>query len=83
MAIFSKILKNFNRFILLFLLSFSLGACSSISIHWMRFDHIQGTYSDGTQKVIKANKDVDNKEITSKPIKILTDNMGLVVKFHY
>jgi len=83
MGPFYNILKKINRFIFIFLFSLSLGACSSISIHWMRFDNIQGTYYDGTQKVIKANKDIDEKEITSKPIKILTDNMGLVVKFHY
>ncbi len=79
----AKLIKKINKFILLLLLPLLLGACSSVSIHWTRFDHIQSIYSDDTQKVIKANKDIDNKEITSKPIKMLTDNMGLVVKFHY
>jgi len=82
----ARLIKRFNKFILLLFLPLWLGACSSVSIHWMRFDHVQGIYSDGTQKVIKANKDdkdIDNKEIISKPVKILTDNMGLVVKFHY
>ncbi len=77
-------IKKLKKFILLATLPIWLGACSSVSIHWMRFDHAQSVYSlDGTQKVLKANKNDQDNLVTSKPIKMLTDNMGLVVKFHY